>query len=153
MTEIVAKHKIRNRLIAIVYDALIVFFITFLSALLIQQLLLFSGIVASQQVQISETEIISVIPPNSVANFALKSLWLIIPFLYFGYYWTKRGQTPGMRVWNLKVINTNGSLISWSQAISRYLTALFGFGLIWMAFNKKRQALQDILSKSELIKI
>lgn len=145
--------KIRHRLIAIFYDVLIVFFITVVTTFIIQQIMISSGLVPLQDVQISETETIKVIPPNSFSILFLKSLWLIVSFLYFAYYWSTRGQTPGMRVWKMKLQNQNGTLISWPQAFSRYVGAIFGLGLVWMIFNPDRLALQDILSKSVLIKV
>ncbi len=144
---------IRTRLLSIIYDSLIVFFIIIISTLIIQQIIISSGLVTLQQIQISETEIINTIPTDSPTNMFLKSLWLIVSFLYFGYFWTKRGQTPGMSVWKIKVVNKNNELLSWSESLIRYITALFGLGLLLIPFNKQRQALQDITSKTILIKI
>ena len=149
---------IRSRLLAIFYDSLIVFFTIIISSLIIQQIIISSALVPLQQLQISETEIISTIPTNSLANLFLKSLWLIISFLYFSYFWTKRGQTPGMSVWKIKLVNNrelnkNNTLISWPEALIRYITALFGLGLLLIPFNKPRHAIQDILSKTTLVKI
>ena len=145
--------KIRSRLLGIFYDSLIVFFIIIISTLIIQQVIISSGLVTLQQVQISETETINSIPAGGPTNLFLKSLWLIVSFLYFGYFWTKRGQTPGMSVWKIKVVNKNNELLSWSESLIRYIAALFGLGLLLIPFNKPRQALQDIMSKTTLIKV
>lgn len=142
-----------TRLLAIFYDSLILFFIIIISNLIIQQLIISFSLVPLLQVQISETEIINTIPSDSVANLFLKSLWVILSFLYFGYFWTKRGYTPGMGVWKIRVVNKNHALISWSQSLIRYITALFGLGLLMIPFNKSRYALQDTLSKTTLIKV
>lgn len=144
--------KIRSRLLSIFYDSLIVFFIIIITTLIIQQIIISLELVTLQQVQISETETINTIPTGSITNLLLKSLWLIVSFLYFGYFWTKRGQTPGMRVWKIKVLNKHNKLISWSESLIRYITALFGLGLLLIPFNKPRQAVQDIMSKTTLIK-
>ena len=144
---------IRSRLLAIFYDSLILFFIIIISTLIIQQIIISLGVVTLQQDQISETEIIDMIPANSLTNLFLRSLWLIVSFLYFGYFWTKRGQTPGMSVWKIKVVNKNNTLISWFESLIRYITALFGLGLFLIPFNKPRHAIQDILSKTTLVKI
>jgi uncharacterized RDD family membrane protein YckC len=142
-----------KRLLAILYDVLIVFLFILVISLITQQIIIQSGLIELEQVPISETESVFVIPADSIANAILKSLWLILSFLYFGYYWTKRGQTPGMKVWKLKVVNHDGTLISWIQAILRYLSAFFGFGLLWSIFNNKHRATQDVLSKSVIIKV
>ena len=146
--------KVRSRLLSIFYDSLIVFFVIVISTLIIQQIIISSGLVSLQQIQISETETISTIPTNSPTNLFLKSLWLIISFLYFGYFWTKRGQTPGMRVWKIKLVsNKSGDLASWSESLIRYITSLLGIGLFLIPFNKPRHAVQDILSKTTLVKV
>jgi len=144
---------IRSRLLSIFYDSLIVFFIIIISTLIIQQIIISSGLFTLQQIQISETEVINTIPSDSPTNLFLKSLWLILSFLYFAYFWTKHGQTPGMKVWKIKVVNYNNALISWPESLIRYVTALFGLGLLLIPFNKPRQAIQDILSKTSLIKV
>ena len=148
-----APANIRSRLLGIFYDSLIVFFIIIISTLIIQQVIISSGLVTLQQVQISETETINTIPASSPTNLFLKSLWLIVSFLYFGYFWTKRGQTPGMSVWKIKVVNKNNQLLSWSESLIRYISALFGLGLLLIPFNKPHQALQDIMSKTTIVKV
>ena len=156
MTE--APAKIRSRLLSAFYDSLIVFFIIIISTLIIQQIIISSGLVTLQHLQISETETITTIPTNSPTNLFLKSLWLIVSFLYFGYFWTKRGQTPGMRVWKIKLVsnkeyNKNYGPVSWSESLIRYITSLLGLGLFLIPFNKPRHAVQDILSKTSLVKV
>ena len=141
-----------KRLLAILYDVLIVFLITVVVSLISQQIIIQSGLIELEQVPISTSESVFVIPTDSIANLILKSLWILLSFVYFAYFWTKKGQTPGMKVWKVKVVNHDGTLISWVQALFRYLTAFFGLGLLWSLFNKKRCATQDILSKSVLIK-
>jgi len=128
-----------QRLLALTYDGLIIFFvIVVVQALLI--FLLMSGLKMEM-------------PTGSPLHLALKSLWFIISFFYFGYYWTKSGQTPGMKVWKIKVQTANGELISWLQSLLRYLFAFLGLGLFVLFFNKKRLALQDIVSKTHLISL
>ena len=141
-----------KRLLAILYDVLIVFLITVVVSLVTQQIIIQSGLIELEQVPISTSESVFVIPTDSIANLILKSLWILLSFVYFAYFWTKSGQTPGMKVWKVKVINHDGTMISWVQALLRYVTAFFGLGLLWSLFNKKHNATQDILSKSVLIK-
>ncbi|MDH5179625.1 MAG: RDD family protein [Gammaproteobacteria bacterium] len=47
-----------------------------------------------------------------------------ICFLYFAWFWTRNGKTLGMRVWHIKIQRMDGELISWSQALLRFLTAI-----------------------------
>ena len=126
--------KLGTRLLAILYDTLIVFFIIVVSIIVIQ-LILGQG---------------KEIPADSIIHKILESFWFIISFLYFGYFWTKRGQTPGMKVWKIAVVNRNRDQVSWKQATMRYFFALFGLGLLWSIFDKNKLPLQDRLSHTKL---
>ncbi len=144
-----------KRFLSIFYDLLITFFLSFIITLIVQSVLISSGLVELETVQISKTETISTIPANSIVNTLLKSLWLVIPFFYFTYYWTTKGRTLGMKVWKIQAIsttNSNSQSISWLQAGLRYCGALFGLGYLWMLADKENLPLQDRLSKTRLIK-
>ena len=138
-----------KRLLSISYDVLILFFVTVILTILIQQLIINLELVTLEKIK-DDTGEIAIIPPDSILSFVLKSLWTLISFFYFAFYWTKRGQTPGMRVWKVKAISHNGQLMSRKSALYRYVFSLFGFGLIWILFDKKKLALQDRLSNTHL---
>ena len=143
-----------KRLLAIIYDVLIIFFITFIITLVIQQILINFQLVPLEHVQINaQGDKVAVIPGDSLVTLFLKSLGFIVSFFYLLYYWTKRGQTPGMRVWKVKVINSNGTIPDSVQAALRFIFAVFGLGLVWIPFNKNHLALQDAMSKTRLIRI
>jgi len=143
-----------KRLLAIIYDALIIFFIIFVLTILIQIIVIQSGLIMLEQVPINaDGDMVDVIPLESPVNLLIKSLWTIVSFFYLAYYWIKRGQTPGMKVWKIKLIANDGQLISWKQALYRYVFSLFGLGLLWILFDKSRLALQDRLSGSQLINV
>ncbi len=141
-----------KRLLAITYDALIIIFITVVLTIIIQQLVISLDLIKLEKIKDISGEI-SVIPATSFLAFFLKSLWTIISFLYFAYFWTKRGQTPGMHVWKIKAITHLGTPMSWKNALYRYVFSLFGFGLLWIIFDKQKLALQDRLSNTHLIKV
>lgn len=44
-------------------------------------------------------------------------------YLFFAYFWTRVGQTLGMQVWRIRIENLDGSTVSWTQALIRYVTA------------------------------
>ncbi len=44
-------------------------------------------------------------------------------YLFFGYFWTRNGQTLGMQAWRIRIQNLNGLSVSWSQALRRYVAA------------------------------
>jgi len=47
----------------------------------------------------------------------------LILYLFFAYFWTRIGQTLGMQVWRIRIENIDGTSVSWSKALRRYVTA------------------------------
>ncbi|SOB75906.1 Uncharacterized membrane protein YckC, RDD family [Marinobacter sp. LV10R510-11A] len=47
----------------------------------------------------------------------------LVMYLFFAYFWTRVGQTLGMQVWRIRIENLDGTSVSWSQALRRYVTA------------------------------
>jgi uncharacterized RDD family membrane protein YckC len=50
------------------------------------------------------------------------TLFLVL-YLFFGYFWTRIGQTLGMQVWRIRIENIDGTSVSWTKALRRYVTA------------------------------
>ena len=50
------------------------------------------------------------------------TLFLIL-YLFFAYFWTRIGETLGMQVWRIRIENIDGTSVSWSKALRRYVTA------------------------------
>jgi uncharacterized RDD family membrane protein YckC len=60
--------------------------------------------------------------PSEVGWFwaAVYWLWLLsIWMLFFGFFWSRSGQTVGMRAWHLRVENDGGQLLTWAQSVGR----------------------------------
>ncbi|MBU2874407.1 RDD family protein [Marinobacter salexigens] len=57
----------------------------------------------------------------------------LVMYLFFAYFWTRIGQTLGMQVWRVRIQNIDGSSVSWSQALRRYVTAAAVFFLALLA--------------------
>src|SRR5690554_7772110 len=47
----------------------------------------------------------------------------LVMYLFFAYFWTRIGQTLGMQVWRIRIENLDGSSVSWSQALRRYVSS------------------------------
>jgi len=66
-------------------------------------------------------------------------LWqLAVIAVFFGYFWTRRGQTVGMVAWRVRLERRDGSRIGWLDAIKRIGIALLlaapfllGYPLVW----------------------
>jgi len=69
---------------------------------------------------------------------------------FYAYFWSKGGQTIGMKAWRLRVQNSDGSNITLTQALIRATTAAFGLGNLLVLF-KNRNAFQDLWAECEVI--
>lgn len=133
-----------KRLLAMVYDALLVIAIWM--------------IVGGIGVMLNDGEAISAqtSSPSAVALF--NSALFCITFLFFGFFWTRNGQTLGMLAWRLRVQTLEGGRLSWSKALVRFLCAipslsLFGIGLLWMLFTDERLSWHDRWSGSCVVQL
>lgn len=69
---------------------------------------------------------------------------------FYTYFWSKAGQTIGMKAWRLRVQNSDGSNISFTQSVIRLSTSAFGLGNL-MVLIKGRNAFQDLWGECEVI--
>lgn len=89
----------------------------------------------------------------------LQSLNLLIGLVYFVYFWsaTGGGQTPGMRVFGLRVVKTDGSALDYVRAFIRYVGLIISFivfaiGVIWVAFDANKQGWHDKIAGTYVVK-
>lgn len=140
--------SLHRRLLAIVYDALICI------ALLLVATWGYTMLVAwmtgfDQYLAMAETGERNRDPMLSFFLF-------LVLYLFFAYFWTRTGQTLGMQVWRIRIENRDGSAISWTQALKRYLAAYaswltLGFGYLWMLWDANRETWPCKLSDSQVV--
>lgn len=58
----------------------------------------------------------------------------VLCYVFFAWFWTRSGQTLGMRAWRLRVQNKDGSAISWSQSLLRFMSGLASLLLFGIGF-------------------
>lgn len=95
---------------------------------------------------------------STIGDPLLSSVLFITLFVFFGYFWTKNGQTLGMQVWHLRIQNENNTSIRWLQALLRFMMAgvsfaCFGLGYLWMLVDKKDRTWQCLFSESKVVRI
>jgi uncharacterized RDD family membrane protein YckC len=90
---------------------------------------------------------------------ASSGLNLLLGLAYFAYFWSAQGggQTLGMRVFNLKVVRTDGSALTITQALIRYIGLFISFvclfiGVIWVAFDADKQGWHDKIAGTYVIR-
>ena len=81
---------------------------------------------------------------------------LLIVFIFYSWFWNKSGQTLGMKVWKIRIINDYGLNPSWSISFLRFIFALlsfacFGLGYWWRLFTP--YTWHDHLSNTRIINI
>lgn len=86
----------------------------------------------------------------------LRALLLTAAALFFGYSWTRGGQTLGMRAWRLQLRRTDGQSITWPTALARLAFAWLawlplGLGVLWCAIDPRKRAWHDTLSGTEVV--
>ncbi|RKF18657.1 RDD family protein [Alginatibacterium sediminis] len=70
---------------------------------------------------------------------------------FYAVFWSRAGQTIGMRAWRLRVQRPDGSNISFTQALIRVFTAAFGLGNLMVLVTKNNTAFQDLWAKTEMV--
>lgn len=159
------------RLYCIIYDGLLLLALwMIISALLVP---LATPDQAAQQHQLTVT-------PEAFRQFVLFPAMVAVTWLFYGYFWTRAGQTLGMQTWRLKVVRADGSLLRWSDAVTRcasacllplvggllgqlaygspkavLLSMTLGFlgNYAWMLWNGRRLSWHDQLSRTVVLRL
>jgi len=124
-----------RQLAAMIYDSLLIFAILF--------------VVVSISIAFNQGEAIK----NQL--FIYISLFLVV-LVFYGWFWSKSGQTLGMRVWKIRIVSEFGGNPSWSISFLRIVFAIFsiaclGMGYWWRLF--KPYTWHDRLSQTSIIDV
>lgn len=81
----------------------------------------------------------------------------VICYFFFVYPWMRNGQTLGMQAWKIKVVNLDGTNLSYKTASIRFFVAILswitlGFGFWRAMFDKEKRTWHDVLSQTRLVK-
>ena len=93
-----------------------------------------------------------------VATLLLLMLVVLLIFLYFPFFWARGGQTPGMRLFGLRVVaDRDGGRIGWGTALLRTLgmyvsSAVLYLGFIWILVDKRRRGFHDLIAGTVVVK-
>jgi uncharacterized RDD family membrane protein YckC len=97
---------------------------------------------------------VEVSSPGAVLGAA--GLWSIVVATYFVGFWTLAGETPGMRLMALRVINAAGTPPRLGQALLRLVGMIlaaipFFAGYLLILVDDRRRGLQDMLAGTTVI--
>jgi uncharacterized RDD family membrane protein YckC len=74
--------------------------------------------------------------------------------LYLTVFWGLAGRTPGMALFALRVVATDGRPLSWSAAALRAVTlTVFPVGFLWSVVDRRHQAVHDKLARTLVVRI
>ncbi len=83
------------------------------------------------------------------------SLILGISAFIITFFWYVKKQTPGMKAYELKIVNYKNERISYIQALIRYLATFFAICSVFLTFvaffRKDKRTFQDIISQTNII--
>ena len=84
-------------------------------------------------------------------------IMIIVTIAYFPWFWWKGGQTPGMKMFHIRVVrDIDGGPISGSAALLRLLgywvnQVVFYIGFIWIFVDKRRRGWHDLIAGTVVI--
>jgi uncharacterized RDD family membrane protein YckC len=83
-------------------------------------------------------------------------IFSLVTLVYFMYFWSFLGYTPGKFLLGLKIVRRDGSKLTLGRAFLRFIgywvsaIPLF-FGFIWIIFDRRRQGWHDKLADTQVI--
>ena len=83
---------------------------------------------------------------------------MIIPLAYMVGFWTWKGATPGKMICKLRIVNLDGSSITFKTALLRIVgyavsAIAIGIGFIMIGFDAKKQGWHDKIAKTYVVKV
>jgi len=81
---------------------------------------------------------------------------IAIGYIYFAGFWTRSGQTLGMRTWRIVIIHEAGGRPGWRDSLIRYAAAIgswlpLGAGFLWSLIDGERRTFHDLVSRTSLV--
>ena len=97
---------------------------------------------------------VEVSSPGAVLGAA--AMWSLVVGGYFVLFWTLTGETPGMRLMALRVINRDGDPLGFGQALLRLIGAIlaaipFFAGYLLILVDDRRRGLHDMIAGTTVI--
>lgn len=144
------KAGLLRRLAALIYDGLVIAAIEMLAAgvvIAVLEALVAAGLM-NYAPYADASDLLTKHPVLShVFTLYLGVIWVG----FFVYFWTRAGQTVGMRTWKLRVQKTDGSMITPTQALIRVGTSGFGLANFTVPIDPQKRGFHDMWAKTEVV--
>src|SRR5439155_18619332 len=116
------------------------------------------GVISAALSPLAGGTIVTNAPTGIVVNTGAQELSTLLALVYFVGFWTLRAQTPGMIVFNMRVVRAdNGEKLDVGRAFLRYVGLIISFiviflGVIWIAFDSRKQGWHDKLAGTVVVR-
>lgn len=86
----------------------------------------------------------------------LPFIWVGARFFYLVLFWEHTGSSPGMKLFKIRLLRSDGRDVRWGAAVLRYIgflicTATYGVGFLVALFTRQRQGLQDLIARTVVV--
>jgi uncharacterized RDD family membrane protein YckC len=93
----------------------------------------------------------------AVGGLTLQIPLLITWVMFFGWFWTRNGQTLGMQTWRLRIVTADGKPPGWRTVLLRLAgacvsAACLGAGYAWMLFDADKLTWHDRWSGTRVVR-
>jgi len=102
----------------------------------------------------------SVLTGSSI-HWSRGNTWVVVAFfawefLYYAYFWTSSGKTPGMFLLGVQVVGQDGSSVGTKRGLRRTLAfplsfLLLGLGFLGILLGRDRRALHDVIADTAVV--
>jgi uncharacterized RDD family membrane protein YckC len=102
----------------------------------------------------------SVLTGNSI-HWSRDNLWVVLAFfawefIYYAYFWTSSGKTPGMFLLGVQVVGDDGSHVGTKRGLVRTLAfplsfIILGLGFLGILLGRDRRALHDVIAGTAVV--
>jgi uncharacterized RDD family membrane protein YckC len=87
---------------------------------------------------------------------AYQLLLLLVIFGFFGFFWTRKGQTLGMAAWRLHLERDSGGAVTWGDTAKRLLAACLSWaiamlGYLWVLVDRDKRTWHDRLTHTRVV--
>jgi uncharacterized RDD family membrane protein YckC len=102
----------------------------------------------------------SVLTGSSI-HWSRENTWVVVAFfawefLYYAFYWTGTGKTPGMLLLGVQVVGKDGSSVGAKRGLLRTLAfplsfVILGLGFLGILLRSDRRALHDVIADTAVV--
>ncbi|NVD07529.1 RDD family protein [Vibrio sp. JPW-9-11-11] len=139
-----------RRLGALIYDGLIIIAVEMMAAGIVIAIL--HALMALGIFHVGSYADVSDFLTNHPVWSPIYTAYLAFVWVYFFvYFWTRAGQTLGMRAWKLHLRSANGQAVSVTQCLIRIATSGFGLANLLVPLDPKKRGFHDIWANTQVV--